>query len=64
LNLQPMKSSAFTASGERMRVFCIQCGVTVWSDEVLCDMDGTFGSYYCPTCALQKNSIEINQLRE
>lgn len=50
MNLQPMKPTPFNANGEPFKVICYGCDKTAPSTEVLCDIDGLHGSYYCKEC--------------
>lgn len=51
MNLQKMQPTPTTASGVSFRLICSECGVSVDSRAVLCDLDDKPGTYYCPTCA-------------
>ena len=50
MNLQPMKPTPYSASGNTFKVLCYSCGSTEYSDKVLCNMDGKSGEFYCPDC--------------
>ena len=52
MNMQPMKPSPYTSSGELFYVTCCRCGERVKSNDVDCDMDGKAGDYYCQHCSV------------
>lgn len=51
--MQPMQPTPYTASGEVFKVTCCQCGCAFKSTEVLCDLDGKAGDFYCQQCAVK-----------
>lgn len=49
MNLQPMHPRP--EQSRPFRVFCVACSTAVDAQNVLCDLDGPPGSFYCPSCA-------------
>lgn len=46
MNLQPVKSDF-----QILTLWCCKCGRPTKTPEVMADLDGKPGDYYCPSCA-------------
>ena len=58
MKLEKMKPTPYTRGGDTFRVFCIACGVSVESTDVMVDVDGKYGDFYCPKCVSFREKVE------
>lgn len=60
MNLQPMQPSPLDGNCNTFTVICCLCGKPKNSADVLCDLDGKAGDYYCAGfCAVVAEARQV-----